>query len=1089
MILLVSLLVCPPFAIPSAEAADEDLTRLLRFADIHEDKIVFVYAGDIWIVGSEGGQARRLTSHDGLELFPKFSPDGEWIAFSAEYSGNRQVFVMSTAGGTPRQLTYHNDVGPMPPRGGFDNQVLDWSPDGKLVLFRANRLPWGVRMGRPYVVPFEGGMERPLEVPESGGGMYSPDGTKLVYTPISREFRTWKRYRGGRAQDVWIYDLEAHSAEPVTDHDATDNQPVWVGDTIYFTSDREAGRLNLYAYDTSTRQIDPVTSHEDFDVLWPSAGPRQVVYECGGYLYRFDPSTGDSHRVPIKVTGDFLGRMARFEKVSEQISSGAISPTGKRVVFEARGDLFTVPAEEGPVRNLTRTPGIRELDPIWSPDGRWIAYLSDRSGEYELYVMAQDGSGEERRITTDGDTWRFAPVWSPDSSKIAYGDTKLRLRYVDVDSGRTVDVDTGTYAPIRRYRWSPDSKWLVYDKVGPSRFSSIFVYSLDARQVQRLTDDFTNDYDPDFDPQGRYLYFFSDRDYNLTFSGYEFNYFYTRPARVYAATLRADGPALLVPKSDEESPASEDADAKDEAEGGAKEGGKKDENGAAPVRIDFDGFAERVVALPGSSDDYDSLAAADKGVIFVQGRGPDAAVKMFLVEGEKTETLLPGIRAYDASSDGKKLLYRMNDTYGIVDLKPGQKPGDGKLKLDDMVMKVEPEAEWRQIFVDGWRITRDWFYDAGMHGVDWGAVRRLYEPLVDSVAHRADLDYIFGEMGGELNAGHYYVNWGDMPRPERIDGGLLGAEIEADASGYFRVAKIFPGENWHDEFRSPLTVAGVDVSEGDLILAVDGRSTRDVKNFYELLENTVGQQVTLLVNHEPDVEGAREEVVRPVARETNLRYLDWVQSRRQRVDELSGGRIGYIHLPNTAAAGNRELRKYFYPQSDKDALIIDVRYNGGGFIPDRMIELVSRKPLSYWARRGVEPTRTPGYAHDGPKACLINAYSASGGDAFPYYFRMAGLGPLIGMRTWGGLIGLSGNPGFMDGGSVSVPTFRFYDVDGEWAVENVGVEPDIEVLDRPDLVAKGEDPTLEEAVKVLMEDLRKNPPSAPVEPAPPRTPR
>lgn len=1088
MILLVSLLVLSLFAAPVSGAAADDLTRLLRFADIHEDRIVFVHAGDIWIVASEGGQARRLTSHEGQELFPKFSPDGRWIAFSAEYSGNRQVFVMSAAGGTPRQLTYHNDVGPMPPRGGFDNQVLDWSPDGKYVLFRANRLPWGVRMGRPYIVPFEGGMESPLEVPESGGGMYSPDGTKLVYTPISREFRTWKRYRGGRAQDVWIYDLERHSAEPVTDHEGTDNQPVWVADTIYFTSDREAGRLNLFAYDTKTEQTRQVTSHEEFDVLWPSAGPGQVVYECGGYLYRFDPETTNSYLVPIKVTGDFLGRMARFEKVSDQIDRGAISPTGKRVVFGARGDIFTVPAKDGAVRNLTRTPGIREFRPAWSPDGRWIAYLSDRTGEYELYVRAHDGSGEERRITTDDDTWRFDPVWSPDSKKLAYGDTKLRLRYVDVETGKTVDVDTGQFAPIRRYRWSPDSKWLVYDKVGQGRFSSIFVYSLGDAEVHQLTDDFTNDYDPDFDPKGRYLYFLSDRDYNLTFSGYEFNYFYTNPARVYAASLRADGPALLVPKSDDEKPVEDEGEGNDAADKKDKDE-KKGDDGPALIEIDFEGFSERVVALPGSSDNYGALAATDQGVIFVQGDGAEAAVKIFLIDDEEVKTLLEGARGFDASHDGKKLLYRSGGSYGIVDLKPGQKAGEGTLNLDGMALKVEPEAEWQQIFVDGWRITRDWFYDEGMHGIDWDAMRELYEPLVEHVSHRGDLDYIFGEMGGELNAGHYYVNWGDMPRPERIDGGLLGAEIEAHASGYFRIAKIFPGENWHDSFRSPLTVAGVEVAEGDLILAVDGRSTKEVKNFYELLENTVGKTVTLLVNSEPKTDGAREETVRPVARETNLRYLDWVQSRLERVDELSAGRIGYIHLPNTGGPGNRELRKYFYPQAHKDALIIDVRYNGGGFIPDRMIELVARTQLSYWARRGVEPTPTPGYAHNGPKACLINGYSASGGDAFPYYFRMVGLGPLIGMRTWGGLIGLSGNPGFMDGGSVNVPTFRFYDVDGEWAVENVGVAPDIEVLDRPDLVARGDDPTLEEAVRVLLEELRKNPPSDPVEPEPPRMPR
>ena len=1089
-ILLVAVLFCL-IGVSGPGRADE--ARLLRFPDIHGDSIAFVYAGDIWTVAARGGVAVRLTSHEGMELFPKFSPDGRWIAFSGEYGGNRQVFVIGVDGGQPRQLTFYNDVGSMPPRGGFDCRVLDWTPDGKQVLFRANRLPWGVRMGRPYVVPVKGGMETPLPVPDTGGGMFSPDGKKLVYTPIDREFRTWKRYRGGRAQDVWIFDLENITAEQITDFDGTDNQPVWVGDAIYFTSDRES-RLNLYEYDLAAKRTKKVTDHADFDVLWPSAGPRQVVYEAGGWLFRFDPASGRSEKVPVEIKGDFLQTVPRIQNVKSNIGGADVSPSGKRAVFAARGDLFSVPAEKGEVRNLTRTSGIRERAPAWSPDGRWIAYLSDRSGEYEIYVRAQDGSGDERQITTDGDVWRFRPTWSPDSEKLAFGDASQRLRYVEVASGTVVDVDRSDYNNISSYDWSADSRWLVYTKGGPTQFSSIYVYGVDDKQVVRLTDDTTNDYSPVFDPGGRYLYFLSDRDYNLAFSGYEFNYFYTDPARVYAATLERDGPALLRPKSDEEEPDEESSD--DDADGAKpkKKKGKKDADAGDEekdeeekrVEIDVEGFADRVVGLPGDAGNYRSLRATEDGVLFLEQDDGRATLKHFVIEDEETQTILEGIRNYTVSADGKKVLYRRGSDYGIVDLKPKQKAGDGMLDFDGMELKIDPPAEWAQIFVDGWRITRDWFYDDGLHGLDWQAMRELYEPLVDHVAHRGDLDYILGELGGELSAGHFYVNWGDMPRPERVDSGLLGAEIEAHESGYFRIARIFRGENWHDAFRSPLTEAGVNVDAGDFILAVDGRPSNKVKNFYELLENTAGRQVKLLVNDAPDREGAHEETVRPIARETNLRYLDWVSSRRELVDRLSGGRIGYIHLPNTAGAGNRELRKSFYPQARKDALILDVRYNGGGFIPDRMIELLARTQLSFWARRGIEPMRTPGYAHEGPKVCLINAYSSSGGDAFPYYFRQLGLGQLIGSRTWGGLIGLSGNPGFMDGGSVSVPTFRFMDTEGNWGVEGIGVAPDIEVLDRPDLVAKGQDPTLERAVDVLLEQLRQSPPGELEVPTPPR---
>ncbi|MGZ8710135.1 MAG: S41 family peptidase, partial [Thermoanaerobaculia bacterium] len=1038
-------------AMAATASSQERLTRLLRQPDIHGDQIAFVYAGDLWVVSSKGGDGRRLTSDAGMEYFPKFSPDGRWIAFTGDYSGSRQVFVISVDGGAPRQLTYYNDVGAMPPRGGIDNRNLDWTPDGKSILFLPHRLPWSERMARPYVVPAEGGMETPLAIPEAGGGAYSPDGTKLVYTPIEREFRTWKRYRGGRAQDVWIYDLVANRAEQITDNPYTDNQPVWIGDTIYFTSDRPAqagettaGRLNLWAYDTKSTQTRRVTTHDDYDVLWPSADRTQVVYENGGYVYRFDSTTQKSERVPIRVYGDFRNTLPYFRSVTGNIQEFGLSPSGARALFVARGDIFSVPAKEGEIRNLTQTPGIRERDANWSPDGKWIAYLSDKSGDYEIYVRPADNAANERQITTNAKAWRFTPLWSPDSKMLAFSDKDQALYVVDVATGKLSSVDKDPYGDITTYTWSPDSRWLAYTKLNEARFSSIYVHNVAESKSHRLTSGMTDDTAPVFDPKGRYLYFLSNRDFNLTFSAWEFNYVYTDPTRVYVGMLAEDGPALFLPQSDEEkatapaTPAPPEEKKDDQKDASAKPAAK------VVVRIDPAGFENRVRAIPGPSGAYSRLAAVANGVLYVKGDDAERSLRLYNIDDRKEETILESVVNYDLASGGEKLIARIGTNYTIVAPKPGQKPNESLLKLENMEMRIDPRAEWAQQFDDAWRILRDWFYDPNMHGLDWNAIRTKYGQLVPFVAHRADLDYLLGELAGEMNAGHVYVGSPADLNADRVDNGLLGAEVVAD-SGLFRIANIFPGENWHEAFRSPLTEPGVKVREGEYILAVDGVPTRGVDNFYRLLENKADRVVTLLVNAKPDLAGAREERVRPVKQETNLRYLDWVASRRAYVDKASGGRIGYMHLPNTGSEGNRELFKSFYPQVDKDALIIDDRYNGGGFIPDRMIELLDRGVLNYWARRGVAPSATPAYAHVGPKVMLINGYSASGGDALPYYFRKRGLGTIIGTRTWGGLIGISGNPGLMDGGSVSAPQFRFFDTEGLWAVEGVGVSPDIEV--------------------------------------------
>ncbi|MEM9304159.1 MAG: PDZ domain-containing protein [Pseudomonadota bacterium] len=1047
-------------------------TRLLRYPDIHGDTVVFVYAGDLYVAGSDGGVARRLTSHEGLELFPKFSPDGSQIAFSAEYNGTRQVYVMPTAGGEPKQLTWYNDVGPMPPRGGFDYRVLDWTPDGENVLVRANRLPWGVRMGQFYLVPADGGTETPLAIPEGGGGMFSPDGKKVVYTPIDREFRTWKRYRGGRAQDVWVYDLEADNSRQLTTSPATDNQPLWVGDAIFYTSDRDY-TLNLFRHIDNGAPV-AVTDHDDFDVLWPSAGPDAIVYQSGGWLHRFDPTSGESRKLSITVTGDRPHRMPHVVEVAEFVQTANVSPDGKRAVLSGRGEVFTVPAKEGPIRNITRTGSEREINATWSPDGSQIAYLSDATGEYELWVRPQDGRGEARQITDDGSVWRYPPAWSPDGTMLLFGDTAQRLNVAEVESGRVRVLDSSRHNDINDYAWGPDSRHVAYIRDNAQGMCSVWIHDLDEGESTQVTGDETAEGSPAFDPEGRYLYFLSSRDYDLSFSSIEFDYQVMNSVRVYAAQLNAEAPALHRPESDEV--------AVSNSEGGDEN--DDDDEGETDLAIDYAGIEARTVALQSGGGVYRSVSANASGVFYLAGQGPATALKYFDIESEEEKTVLEGIAVYTLAAKGGHVLFRKGQDWGIAEAKPDQDAGKGHLDLADLELRVDPAEEWGQMYVDGWRILRDWFYDPGMHGMDWDAVHEKYEPLVGHVAHRSDLDFIFGEIAGEMNAGHIYVQNGDQPSVERRNGGLLGAEIEP-ADGFFRIAKVFGGEPWHAMFRSPLAEPGVDVSAGDYILAVDGVSTSGVDNFYRLLENRGGDVVTLTVNDRARERGARDVMVRTVTSETSLRYLDWINDRRKRVDELSGGRIGYVHLPNTATDGNRELFKRFLPQVGKDALIIDARYNGGGFIPDRMIEVVSRKPLNYWKRRGLDPQATPAFSHDGPKATLINGYSSSGGDAFPYYFRKLGLGPLIGTRSWGGLIGISGNPMLVDGGGILASTFRFLDTDGNWAVENEGVAPDIEVVDRPERVAAGEDPTLERAVAYLLEQLEADPPEAVVAPPAP----
>ena len=1029
--------------------------RLLRFPHIHNNDVVFVYAGDLWLVSAQGGTARRLTSHEGMELFPRFSPDGQWIAFSAEYSGSRQVYVMPSTGGEPRQLTFYADVGPLPPRGGWDYQIMDWTPDSKKILVRCNRVPYGERLGKYYLVDISGGYEQELVLSEGGLATYSPDGKKIAYNPISREFRTWKRYRGGRAQDIWIYNFAENSSEKIIDTDATDNFPMWVDQDIYFTSDRD-NKLNLYKYNTETKDTQKVTDYSEFDVLWPSRGVGGIVYENGGYIYHLDTKTGKSRKIDVSIYDDLPMTRPVYKTVDKWIESFSLSPSAKRALFCARGDVFTIPAENGNVRNITNTQGVRERTPVWSPDGKHIIYQSDASGEYEFYLADPMGKNPPKKLTSGNNVWTFEPVWSPDSRCVAFSDKKMQLGILDISTGKIIVADKASYSIINDINWSPDSRWLTYTKQSENQMNSIWLYDTRNKKIFQLTKDYTQETNPVFDPNGKYLYFISQRDFNLSFSEYEFDYIYDNSNRIFLVTLTKECPNPFEPKSDEENQ--------------GKEQDESNTNHNGDIKIDVDGFPDRVVALDISPGGYQALSASTTGPVYLRRHNGKTSLFYYDMENRKEETVMTNINSYRLTFDAQKFIYKNGKSYGIADLKPNQKE-NGKLATDKLTMHIDPKKEWVQMFTDVYRIFRDWFYDPSLHGVDWEGIKNRYEPLVPYVAHRADLDYIFGEMVGELATGHTYVQPGDQPKVKRIQSGLLGAELQP-VSGFYRIEKIFKGENWHKNWRSPLTMPGVKAAVGDYILAVNGNKVTAKDNFYKYTENTLNTIVTLTINNKPSYQGAWDVKFKPIASESDLRYLDWVAKNRDYVDKKTNGRVGYIHLPNTAFEGNKELFRWFYPQAGKDALVIDVRYNGGGFIPERMIELLDRQVVNYWARRGEVITQTPAFVHEGPKVCLINEYSSSGGDAFPYYFRKRGLGPLIGKRTWGGLIGITANPALIDGGSITIPQFSFFDTEGKWAVENIGVAPDMEVENRPEQVVNGLDPQLDKAIEYLLEQLK-----------------
>ena len=1090
---LVALALCTP-----ASARRQDLStgdaRLLRFPALSQDSIAFVYAADIWTVPRTGGLARQLTTDAGVEWLPRFSPDGKWLAFTGEYDGNRDVYVMPAEGGEPKRLTWWRDVGSPSERAGPNNMVIGWTRDGRSVLFRSRHQAWEDRSGRLYTVSLEGGLPVQVGVPEGGEAAFSPDGGRLVYNRIFRNFRTWKRYRGGMTQNLWIFDLKAVAMEKLTENDNNSVDPMWVGDTIYFTSDRDK-TANVFSIDLKTKQTRKLTQFSEYDVRWASDGPGGIVFENGGHIHLLDPATGKNARVSIRLPGDRRLARPEFVSVGDKIRDFHLSPEGKRALFSARGEVFTVPAEKGNTRNLTQSSGAHDRAPVWSPDGKRIAWLSDATGEYEIWLAASDGRTPPERLTTDGAVYRFGPSWSPDSKKLVFSDKDLKLFWVDVATRKVTLADRATENEIQDYTWSPDSRWLAYSKADKQGLSQVYIHRVGSDQVTRVTSEMTDSTEPVWDPNGRYLYFLSNRDLAPTFGFTEFGFINENTTRLYALTLRAELPSPFAPESDEVKTDEEEKDEAKEEKKGAKEDGKKEEDKKepAPIVIETEGIEERIVGFPIGKGAYSNLQV-NAGALFYlatpdgdgDAEGPTGELKAFDMEKRKESSLLSGIDNYNLSPDGGHLIYHAGDKYGIVEAKAGEtaKVGDGELKLDGMTMRLDHRAEWKQMFDEVWRLQRDFFYVKNMHGVDWQKMKQRYGELVPWVAHRSDLTYILGEMIGELNAGHAYVGGGEAPGAKSTPLALLGADYALDAaSGRYRISRVLLGQNWDARRRSPLTEPGVAVAEGSYILTIDGVDLKAPATPDALLENAVGRTVTLLVNDKPRAEGAREVVVKPIADEESLRYFDRIERNRRAVDKATGGTVGYLHLPDMGTDGLNEFVRQYYPQIRKQGLIVDVRNNGGGFVSQIILERLRRVLMGMNNSRNSGPTTYPAQVFNGPMVCLINHYSASDGDIFPYFFRKYGLGPLIGTRTWGGVVGIRGLRPLLDGGYITLPEFGEYDLESRWAIEGHGVDPDIELDNRDDLVMKGHDPQLEKGIQMVLEEIGKKP--RPLPPVPP----
>jgi len=1066
-------------------------TKLLRFPDIHDHRIVFTYGGDLWLSEAAGGTATRLTAHPGIELFAKFSPDGKWIAFTGQYDGDEQVYVMPADGGEPKQLTFYPAQGPLPPRWGYDNQVYGWSNDGHYVIYRGMRDARAHALTRLYRVPMDGGPSEPLPMPVSGAGSYSPGGNQIAYSPQARDFRTEKRYSGGEANKLYIFDTETHAAKLISEGPRASRDPMWIGQEIYYNSDKD-GHFNLYAYDTASGKTRQITQYPLWDVRWPSTDHRErIVYELDGELQILDVKTGKSTPVSVRVPDDGVNRRPSYVSAANLIEQVEFSPKGERVLFAARGDIFSAPVEKGPTRNLTHSPGAHDKWPAWSPDGSKVAFLSDASGEEEIYVVAQDGALPPQKITSGGHAFRYEPKWAPDNDHIAFSDKDGRLWLVSLKDHTTQEIAHSTEGEIRDYAWSPGGGYLAFSMNDNRNLSSLYIWPMKESKLRRVTSGMFNDESPAWHPGGDYLYFISHHEFQPQLSQIEFDFATNRARGIFVMALRKDVKNPFPPESDEVT--IKDTSSKDDKD---KSKDDKDKKAEEPKDggIDFDGLEQRVARVPLEADNYFGLTVTRDALIYgvvpppYYGRpaATKASLRIFTFKDRKETRLVEDIGGFVVSRDGSKVLVKREQAWNVYDTSaPGPSPSSAGTKKTvstaGLMLEKDPVAEWKDIFNEVWRRYRDFFYDPHMHGYDWDALRERYSKLLPYVAHRTDLNYVISEMISELTVQHAYIDGGDSQIPPRPHAGLPGARFEVDAnSGRYRIARIFSGQNEEEVYRAPLTEIGVDAKVGDYILTINGEDVTAKEDIYKFLRHAGDAPVIMMLNSSPSLTGARKVTYKPLGSETNLLYFDWVEQNRRRVDELSHGRIGYMHLPDMGEAGIREFIKWYFPQLRKEALLIDDRANGGGNISRMVVQRLTRRLLGVDFPRTIATAEPyPDSVFMGPKVVLLDENSGSDGDIFPWMFRTAKLGPLIGERSWGGVVGITSHGQLIDGGDVNVPEFAYATAEGQWAIEGHGVDPDIVVENDAKSVIDGHDPQLERGVAELLKALEKSAPKLP----------